>query len=525
MKSRRSVLSSLLASFCLMSAGAAAQVVTEFSFGITAGASPYGITSGPDGNLWFTEQGLDRIGRITPLGVVTEFSTGITAGAHPTGITPGPDGNLWFTEVGIDRIGRITPTGVVTEFSTFISPASGPFGITQGPDGNLWFTEIFGHQIGRITPSGVVSEFGFGITAGAEVYGITAGPDGNLWFTESNSARIGRITPTGVVTEFVVTGSHPENITTGPDGNLWFADANDAIGRITTFGSGPTRFTNGISTNAGPEGIALGPDGNVWFTEAKIDQIGRIRPLGFVKEFTGITAGAGLQDIILGPDGNLWFTEPGLDRIGRMTIPPPAPMSAASRKIHGAAGEFDLPLSLVAAPSVNHNPTIEPRQSPTATIAVTFDAAIVSADVAVTEGTAAAGAPTFSGDDVVVPLTGVVDQQYVTISLTNVSSALFGGGGASVRIGFLAGDVNQTRVVTVADLGLRECATGAGRDRRELPEGCQRERHRHARRQGPHQFQSDPLVADALTSMPATMAFACASVSTQRFRHARSNAS
>ncbi len=40
----------------------------------------------------------------------------------------------------------------------------------------------------------------------------------------------------------------------------------------------------------------------------------------------------------------------------------------------------------------------------------------------------------------------------MTVSLTNVASS--DGGSGSVRIGFLVGDVNQDRVVTVADLGL-----------------------------------------------------------------------
>ncbi len=38
----------------LTSGTAQAQVVTEFSAGITAGAGLRGITAGPDGNLWFT---------------------------------------------------------------------------------------------------------------------------------------------------------------------------------------------------------------------------------------------------------------------------------------------------------------------------------------------------------------------------------------------------------------------------------------------------------------------------------------
>jgi hypothetical protein len=159
----RVVLGWALASLCLLSGGAWAQVITEFSAGISAGATPVGITAGPDGNVWFTEYSGNRIGRITPAGIVTEFSTGI-AGATPGRVAAGPDGNLWFT--GFNGIGRITPLGVVTEFSAGITLNAGPGGITAGPDGNLWFTEQMGNRIGRITTGGVVTEFS-GITAGA----------------------------------------------------------------------------------------------------------------------------------------------------------------------------------------------------------------------------------------------------------------------------------------------------------------------------------------------------------------------
>jgi streptogramin lyase len=110
----------------LLSSSARAQVVTEFSAGISPGAVPYVITAGPDGNLWFTENGGNRIGRITPpTGFVTEFSAGISPGAGLYGITAGPDGNLWFTESTGNRIGRIMPAGTVTEFSAGISPGAG----------------------------------------------------------------------------------------------------------------------------------------------------------------------------------------------------------------------------------------------------------------------------------------------------------------------------------------------------------------------------------------------------------------
>ena len=72
----------------------------------------------------------------------------------------------------------------------------------------------------------------------------------------------------------------------------------------------------------------------------------------------------------------------------------------------------------------------------------------------VTERTATAGAPTFNGNEMIVPLTGVANQQYVTVTVNNVDAADGATvGGGSVRVGFLLGDVSDNRVVTLSDLG------------------------------------------------------------------------
>ncbi len=129
---------------------------------------------------------------------------------------------------------------------------------------------------------------------------------------------------------------------------------------------------------------------------------------------------------------------------------PPLLQSAVSRHVHGAAGPFDLPLSLVPTA-----PTTEPRQGPAHSVVFTFNTSIVSATAAITEGAAVAGTPTFSGNAVTVNLTGVIDQQYVTVTLSNVTDNVGGSGGtAAARIGVLFGDVNGSRVVTLADTGL-----------------------------------------------------------------------
>jgi virginiamycin B lyase len=94
------------------------------------------MTRGPDGNLWFSENQADKIGRITLKGEIKEFD--LPKGSRPVGITAGPDGNIWFSGFGTSKIGRLTPEGKVTMFDIPTAKAQ-PFGITVGPDGNIWF--------------------------------------------------------------------------------------------------------------------------------------------------------------------------------------------------------------------------------------------------------------------------------------------------------------------------------------------------------------------------------------------------
>src|SRR5437660_8705471 len=68
-----------------------------------------------------------------------------TPGSGPVAITPGPDGNMWYSENATNQIGRITPSGTITEFPILTS-GSDPAGITTGPDGDLWFAEFFGNK-------------------------------------------------------------------------------------------------------------------------------------------------------------------------------------------------------------------------------------------------------------------------------------------------------------------------------------------------------------------------------------------
>ena len=228
--------------------------VSPLPIGIT---QPTGITTGSDGNLWFTTRVPSAIGRITPSGTITMF--GLPLPSLPYAITGGSDGNLWFTLQGTNRIGRMTTSGSFTDYQV-PTGFSGLAGITAGPDGNLWFTENLAGRIGRITTAGVIDEFP--LAGDPRPAGIVTGPDGNIWFTEQRAARVGRITPEGVITEFP---APPFAAGIGSAyGALWLARPGE-ITRVTT--SGNTESFNVPLFVPSAVGVTTDSDGRLWVTD------------------------------------------------------------------------------------------------------------------------------------------------------------------------------------------------------------------------------------------------------------------
>src|SRR5262249_14724918 len=142
-------------------------------------SGPHGITSGPDGALWFVEPGVNKLGRITTFGSISESAIP-TAGSGPLDITTySPEGDLYFTENSANKIG-LQVIGALkcpwTECSLGVPTAnSGPWGITSGPDGNLWFTEQIGNKVARFITDGSFTEFPIP-TTNCDPEGITSGP-------------------------------------------------------------------------------------------------------------------------------------------------------------------------------------------------------------------------------------------------------------------------------------------------------------------------------------------------------------
>jgi hypothetical protein len=105
-------------------------------FPLTSQTTAYGITSGPDGNIWF---GDGQLGRVIPSsGAISQFP--IPAGR---GIAVGPDGNFWLTTGSSITEATLSPTEtdmVVTQQPPTTLAAGSAFSVTvqaEDASGNL----------------------------------------------------------------------------------------------------------------------------------------------------------------------------------------------------------------------------------------------------------------------------------------------------------------------------------------------------------------------------------------------------
>jgi len=130
------------------------------------------------------------------------------------------------------------------------------------------------------------------------------------------------------------------------------------------------------------------------------------------------------------------------------------PTSAVSRKTHGSAGTFDVPLPLTG------NVGIECRTGPTFQMIINFATNVRVDSASVTSGTGMVSSFSGNGTPVItVNLGGVSDLQRITVTLHNVNNGT-STGDVPVSMGVLADDVNGNGAVNASDVSLTKSQVG-----------------------------------------------------------------
>jgi len=136
------------------------------------------------------------------------------------------------------------------------------------------------------------------------------------------------------------------------------------------------------------------------------------------------------------------------------SVSPPPPQSAFSRKVHGGAGTFDVPLPLTG------NVGVECRSGGATNdyqMIINFATTVTVGGAVLTSGTGSVSSFSVSGSAVTVNLSGVTNVQVLTVLLRNDGTHH---GDTSVSMGVLVGDVNGNAVVNASDVSLTKSQVG-----------------------------------------------------------------
>jgi streptogramin lyase len=238
-----------------------------------------GVTAGPDGAIWVTDQTEGGATRVTTSGA--QLFAFYPSNQTPAGITSSNDGTMWLASTSNETITNLTVGGAFTVSSQ--TPTNTPTRVIQGADGAIWFAE--GNKIGRIDPSGSGPPDEIATPSSGNAVDLCAEPNGDIWFTSnSTGSSISQITGTPgnytiANTYAGAVGSQLTGIACGVDNAIWYLDASNAhnaVGRI-SLNTGNARTTYPIpDANFSAQYITVGQDGSLWFTSGNLPMFGHI---------------------------------------------------------------------------------------------------------------------------------------------------------------------------------------------------------------------------------------------------------
>lgn len=310
---------------------------------------PRGLAVGADGSLYIADMFNNRIRKVDPDGVIHTIAGTGTPGlegeggpaasaqvAYPFQMAMGPDGSLYFTENGGSRVRRITPDGRLVRVAGNGFTGNGPdgvpalqaplgdlWGIAVGPDGSVYVADRSYHRVRRISPDGTLSTlagnggYGFNGDGGPatqatlwEPIAVAVGPDGSVYISDFQNVRVRRVGTDGIIRTFAGNGH------------------GDALG------------DGGPATQAGlqwPLGLAVGADGRLYMVDNYSGRVRMVDSQGIITTVAGTGADDASGDggpalraqlyygysVALSPDGRSLYV-PSISTVRRVAAPLPA---------------------------------------------------------------------------------------------------------------------------------------------------------------------------------------------------------
>jgi virginiamycin B lyase len=286
---------------------------------------PWSAFPDKDGDYWMPYYGrANKIGRLDPkTAEVQEYPVPNQGTAAIHSAVPAPDGSVWLTEQGSNKLGHWDPTTrTIAEFQDSYIP--GKEGTVAGgskhtlridAQGRIWATggplTVFDPKTQKFTQ---IKEI-------PSVYGLALDKDGNCWFAEYvPNGKIGKVDgKTLQVTKWQppTPDARPRRIQIDSDGTIWFAEFQ--AGKIGHFDPRTESFQEYAlpGPEATPYALEIGRDHTLWYSSEHLDVIGNLDPkTGHVTEYPFPQPENTMREFYLDAQGRMWFGTPANNKVG-----------------------------------------------------------------------------------------------------------------------------------------------------------------------------------------------------------------
>ncbi|MGA3023201.1 MAG: hypothetical protein ABSF98_00390 [Bryobacteraceae bacterium] len=306
---------------------------------------PYGIALDLAGNLYIADLGNARVRRIDGNGIITTVAGGGTtplgtsAGMDalkaqlisPRNVAAAPDGSLYISDFGGQRIYQLASSGTLTivtgtgtkgfsgdNGNATLAQLAWPAGLTVGTDGTLYVADSGNGRV-RTIASGVIAT----VAQAPQVVDVALTAGGNLYVAAAGMLG----SP-----DSPIPGSNqfnPRALAINTAGNVVFSSGNlvqvvDIAGvHMTIAGlTGPGGFGDGGPATAArfvaPAGCALDATGNLYIADTGENRIREVTAKGIVGTVYGTGDAATLnapRSVALASDGSLLIADTGNGRV------------------------------------------------------------------------------------------------------------------------------------------------------------------------------------------------------------------
>jgi virginiamycin B lyase len=290
----------------------------------TPGSRPHDPALAPDGSLWYTGQGANKMGRLDPkTGQFKEYPLK-TPDSGPHGLAADKEGSIWFTAISAGYIGKLDPkTGGVTEYRPADGTKIDPHTPVFDHDGILWFTNQETNYIGRLDPATGKMTLTKLPTPHAVPYGIVITQNNVPFFCEFGANKLASIDPSSLkIREYTLPAANarPRRIALAPDGTIYYTDfARGYLGHFDpAAGKLLKEWASPGGTKSEPYGIAITGDGAVWFSESgvKPNTLVKFDPQSESFSSKEIPSGGGVvRNMVATPDHRLYLACSGVNKV------------------------------------------------------------------------------------------------------------------------------------------------------------------------------------------------------------------